>query len=327
MRNLLNKFILITLFLLFTEKINAQFEYFIVKSDNYNFFPLEGLGKSINKENQTIAFGYNLMEDTLVIAILQDKEALVIGHMLNDYIFNATKMNTPEWRNDTVFVSSEMPYRATTWNLEFVWNPKAEGFFASEPQLFDPSAEALNKADSAFTTGNIRLALNWYQSVFYPQTYMNEPEVGRDVTKKCHEIALKFFKENQFDSATLYMEMAFSYYPNLYYTGFKSNADMKLQIEESPYQIIWTEDQIKLWLGDYGLFLYKAKKYKESIEHNSYMNLIFPEVAGPYLQLGDSYFDSGKKAEAKKAYTKYSSLKKAQKKEKDIPKRVKERMK
>jgi hypothetical protein len=305
----------------------AQFEYFTVNSDNYTFYPLEGLGESINKKNQTIAFGYNLMEDTLVIAILDEKEALVVGHMLNDYIFNATKMNTPEWRNDTIFVSSEMPYRATTYKLEFVWDSKAEGFFSTEPEIYDPSSIALDKADSSLAAGNIHLALNWYQSVFYPQTYMNEAEVGKEITIKCHEKALQFFKANQHDSAVVYMEMAFSYYPNMYYTDFKSNSDMKLQIEESPYQIIWTEDQIKLWLGDYGLFLYKAKKYKESIEHNSYLNLIFPDVAGPYLQLGDSYYDSGKKTEAKKAYTKYSSLKKAQKKEKDIPKRVKERMK
>jgi len=320
-------FFLLLLSLFIYKKSNAQFEYFTVNAENYTFFPLEGLAESIHKNGQTIAFGYNLMEDTLVIAILQDKEALVMGHLLNEYIFNATKMNDPEWRNDTIFISSEMPYRATTWNLQFVWDAKVEGFFSTDPQIYDPSAIALDKADSALAAGNIRLALNWYQSVFYPQTYMNEAEVGREITIKCHEIALMFFKESQYDSAIVYMEMAFSYYPNMYYTDFKSNADMKLQIEESPYQIIWTEDQIKLWLGDYGLFLYKAKKYKESIEHNSYMNLIFPDVAGPYLQLGDSYFDSGKKTEAKKAYAKYSSLKKAQKKEKDIPKRVKERMK
>lgn len=324
----MNNFLIVTTFLfLFSEKLSAQFEHFTVNSENYIFFQLEGLGESINKGSQTIAFGYNTTEDTLVIAILQDKEALVIGYMLNDYIFNATKMNDPEWRNDTVFVSSEMPYRATTWNLQFVWNSKVESFFATEPEVYDPSTIALGKADSAMAAGNIRLALDWYQSVFYPQNYMNEAEVGRDITIKCHELALVFFKANQFDSAILYMEMAFSYYPNMYYTDFKSNADMKLQIEESPYQIIWTEDQIKLWLGDYGLFLYKAKKYKESIEHNTYLTSIFPEMAGPYLQLGDSYYDSGKKTEAKKAYTKYSSLKKAQKKEKDIPKRVKERSK
>jgi hypothetical protein len=185
--------------------------------------------KVLTKKNQTIAFGYNLMEDTLVIAILDDKEALVIGHMLNDYIFNATKMNTPEWRNDTVFVSSEMPYRATTYKLEFVWDAKAEGFFSTEPEIYDPSSIALDKADSSLAAGNIRLALNWYQSVFYPQTYMNEAEVGKEITMKCHEKALQFFKANQHDSAVLYMEMAFSYYPNMYYTDFKSNSDMKLQ--------------------------------------------------------------------------------------------------
>lgn len=307
-------------------KSPAQFEYFTVNSENYIFFPLEGLSESIGMETP-ISFGYNITEDTLVIAMMQSDQTVVIGHTVNDYFFNGTKMNTPEWRNDSIFISSEMPYRATTWNLTFVWDKNVQGFFMEEPEMYDPSSEALEKAENYIAQGNIQQALNWYQSIFYPQSYINEPEVGREIIEKSHQKALEFFKANQNDTAVFYMQMALDYYPNMYYTDFKSEQDMKTQMEESPYQIIWTIDQMKLWLGDYGLFLYKAKKYDESIAHNSYMNTIFPELAGPYLQLGDSYFDSGKKTEAKAAYKRYIALKNSQKKEKDIPKRVKERIK
>jgi tetratricopeptide (TPR) repeat protein len=235
-------------------------------------------------------------------------------------------MNDLEWKNDSVFISSEMPYRATQNSFQFVFDREVEGFFATDVETYDPSWEAVEKADSMLAAGNLRGAINSYYNVFYPHAYINEGEVGMKLMELAHKKALAFFKENNADSAVGYMNIALDYYPNSNYISFKTKEEYdELMSDEAGWQRAWTEDQIKLWLGDHGLFLYKAKKYSESIELNAMLNMILPELAGPYLQLGDSYYDSGKKTEAKKAYLKYSELKKAQKKEKDIPKRVKER--
>jgi tetratricopeptide (TPR) repeat protein len=278
-------------------------------------------------DNTTLAFGYNSTEDSLVIVMLLD-EPVVIGWIFNDYFFNMAKSNHPSWKNDTVFISSEMPYRAALVSFEFVWDKNSEFFIATEPQTYDPSWEAVNKADSLLLKGDLRGAINNYYQVMYPHAYMNEGEVGISLLKCAHEKALKFFNEQKYDSAVAYMDMALDFYPNSNYVSFNDKTAFDTQMSDSAtWQQPWTMDHATLWLGDYGLFLYKAKKYAASIEFNSYLNMILPEMAGPFLQLGDSYYDSGKKAEAKTAYKKYSDLKKAQKKEKDIPKRIKERMK
>jgi hypothetical protein len=321
--------VIFTLLLVFSlNVVNAQFEYFTVYSENYTFYPLEGLGDQIGMNGKTVAFGFNTAEDSLVMVVLDEtKHALVIGYVANEW-FNSAKMYEPEWKNDTVFIGSEMPYRATQNTFEFVWNRKAQGFFATEGHSYDPSWEAVAKADSMLKAENIRGAINWYYQVMYPQTYMNEGETGINLMSLGHKKAIEFYKAKEYDSAVLYMDIAFDFYPNSNYISFESKAAFdELMNDEAGWHQTWNMDKLKLWLGDYGLFLYNAKKYKESIEFNSYLNMILPDMAGPCLQLGDSYYDSGDKINAKAAYKKYTELKKKQGKEKDIPKRVKERSK
>ena len=58
-----------------------------------------------------------------------------------------------------------------------------------------------------------------------------------------------------------------------------------------------------------------------------YLNKMISYFTSPYLQLGDAYYDSFHLPEAKEAYKMYAKLMKEQKRDKLIPKRVKERIK
>src|SRR6185503_7720491 len=90
-------------------------------------------------------------------------------------------------------------------------------------------------------------------------------------------------------------------------------------------ELTWNKEKFKLWVGDYGLFLYRTGELKASENINKYMTRMFPGFPGPYLQLADTYFDLGRKDTAKGTYKKYIELMKVQKRSKEIPKRVKER--
>ncbi len=314
-------------FLLIHVKSFSQFEYFAINPNNYQFIELEGMAEHLGLKNQKLVFGYNNDEDTLFIVSIQEKNTMVMGHVLNNYFFNSAKMNDIFWRNDSVFISSEMPFRATIWTFEFIWDKNGERFFATEPDYYDPSAEALEKADSLLAIGDVRGAINHYYGVMYPSAYMNEAATGVQLMEKCHEIAMKYYKENNLDSTIAMMEVGLGYYPNSNYLGAKSKEEFESNKAEYAYNMIWTPEQEKLWLGDYGLFLCRDKQFEKSIEVNKYLTMIFPDLTGPYLQLGDTYFEAEEKTLAKETYQKYISLKKAQKKEKDIPNRVKERVK
>lgn len=309
-------------------KVYTQSSAFEINPERFSFIEMEGMADYLQLKNQNIYFGYSVMEDSIIVASFDNKNYTAIGFILNEYFFNQAKMHNVNWRNDSIFVSSEMPYRATINSFEFIYDKKSKFFKISEIKTFDPSMESLNKADSCLEAGNIKSAIDFYYGVMYPHAYMNEGDVGIRLMEKSHEKALYFFKSNEFDSAIYYVDLALNFWPNSVYTSFTFENELKDHFNNNLSSIVhWTQDQLNLWLGDYGLFLYKAKKYKESIEHNAYLNKIMPELAGPYLQLADSYYDSGDKKNAKLIYKKYADLKKSQGKEKDIPKRVKERMK
>lgn len=322
------KYFGILFLLLISSTAYSQFEYFTIDTTNYEVYQLNGLAEHLNLKNQRLVFGYNSSEDTLVIASVQEQNTVVLGHAINEYFFNAAKMySEPYWSNDTVYIKSEMPFRATVWTLKFVWNKNIEGFTFLEPDYYDPSSLAVEKGDSLLATGNIREAIHQYYGVMYPSAYMNEANTGMQIMEKCHEVAMKYYKENNLDSAISIMELGLYYYPNSNYLDAKSKTDYDTRREEDRYNMVWEKDKTQLWLGDYGLFLYRNKNYEKSVEINKYINMILPELAGPYLQLGDSYYDTGNKKMAKETYQKYIALKKSQKKEKEIPKRVKERVK
>lgn len=323
----MNKLIFFISFLHVNNFAFSQFEYFTINPDNYQLLELEGMAEHLGLKNQKLAFGYNTNEDTLVIASIQEQNTVVMGHVINDYFFNAAKMYDLKWKNDTIYIGSEMPFRATYWTFEFIWDKNVEGFFATEANYEDASSEAVELADSLLAAGNIRMAIHNYYAVMYPHAYMNEAETGKLILEKCHERALSFYKEKELDSAIAYMELGLDYYPNSNYLGAKSKEEFESNKSEYAYNMAWTPEQEKLWLGDYGLFLCRNKQFEKSIEVNKYLTMIFPDLAGPYLQLGDSYFEASEKILAKETYQKYISLKKQQKKEKDIPKRVHDRVK
>jgi tetratricopeptide (TPR) repeat protein len=244
--------------------------------------------------------------------------------------FNYAKMyGMPTCVNDTITFMFEMPYRTSQYTFYFALEKtgsKYTGVKFVSSDYEDLSADALQKAEEALEANDIAKAVDQYHAVMYPQYYMNEKEVGCSLMKKAHKLALNFFKAGDYKNASINMAAALSYYENASKLEFKSTQEMNEELADTS-TLIWNLKNFKLWLGDYGLFLYKAKDYEASITINSYLNKVMPLLAGPYLQLGDTYYDMGKKAEAVEPYKKYAKEMKEQKKDKLIPKRVKERIK
>jgi tetratricopeptide (TPR) repeat protein len=244
--------------------------------------------------------------------------------------FNYAKMyGMPVCKNDTISFMFEMPYRATQYTCYFTLE-KSETKYTGVKFLYsdyvDESANAIQKAEEALGNKDIAKAVEWYHAVMYPQFYMNEKEVGFSIMNKAHEIAMTLYKNGSYAGAAKVMADAFTYYGNTTKQEYKTIEEMNEDLADST-DMTWTKQKFKLWLGDYGLFLYKAKDYEASIIINSYLNKMIPYLPGPYLQLGDTYYDMGKKAEAKETYKTYAKLMKEQKRDKLIPKRVKERIK
>lgn len=307
-----------------------------LSADKYTFYQLAGAKekiKGIQHIEVFFVFKTDDFSDTLyIVGVYPDLKKrtelqIVLGYSGEDDMFNVAKMyDDPYYKNDTIFVTSQVPFKATTVTLRWVWNEKSKMFESIDPELEDHSWEKLTEADSLLADGDILGAIALYSEIEYPTSYMNEYEKGKEIMKVAHDYALKSFNSSDYEGAVVKMFSGLTFWTNEIYLGFSSAEELHVYLEDE-YGAKWTLDEVKLWLGDYGLFLHKAGSFDGSIEKNSYLTKLFPETAGPYLQLADSYFESGNKTKAKETYKKYSDLMKKLKREKEIPKRVKERMK
>ena len=246
--------------------------------------------------------------------------------------FNWSKLyGTPVCKNDTISFMFEMPFRATQYTAYFVLEKQKTGYTGVKylyTDYQDQSEEAIRKAEEALAIDSVSYAIEWYNAVQYPQYYLNEKEVGFSLMEKAHTVALSYYKNNVLIKASNVMRSAIQYYENSLHLEYKTIEEMNTDLADTT-NVSWTIHKMKLWLGDYGLFLYKAKDYEASIQINSYLTKLFPTWANPYLQLGDAYYDKAGKmtADADEAYRNYSQIMQELKKKKLIPKRVNERIK
>jgi len=307
-----------------------------LSSDQYTFYQLAGAKekiKGIQHIEVFFAFKTDGDSDTLyIVGVYPDMKKntelqVALGYSGEDAMFNLAKMyDDPFYRNDTIYVISQLPFKATYVTLRWVWDEKTNMFEPLESYFEDSSWDKLSEGDSLLVKGDVAGAIALYHEMEYPSFYLNEYEKGKEIMRKGHELALEAFKANKFSEAATYISDALLFWTNAIYISFSTEKNFTENLSD-PNGDNWTIDETKLWLGDYSLFLYKAGMLDKSIEINGYLNSILPEVAGPYLQLADSYFESGNKSKAKETYKTYSGLMKKLKREKEIPKRVKERMK
>lgn len=309
-----------------------------LNQDEYAFYQLPGAKEKIKGIQHIEVFiaidNTSDYEDTVfIIGIYPDLKKkteiqILLGYSAGENLFiNTAKMYDDPWySNDTIYLKSQMPYRATYVTCPFVWSETNKMFEPVEVFYEDESWKKMSEADSLIKLGKISEAIEILHTVEYPTAYMNEYEKGKEIMKRAHEIALKLHKENKWKEAAGIIESGLQFWTNDLYINFNNESELSEFLQEG-YGEKWTRDEVKLWLGDYGLFLYKAGLLDKSIEINKYLTEVLSETAGPGLQLADSYYDKGDKLKAKEAYKNYYQKMKELKKEKEVPKRVKQRMK
>lgn len=274
----------------------------------------------IEEDGSAISFAWKYINE---IVVYRDAGTWTAEGMEVPFINTAKMLESPFMRNDTIYFSFEMPFRATVYSVWFTLKNEKVKFDGSN--FNDPSAENIEKAEAALEKGDIAKAVMFYSSVMYPSAYMSEGLVAREIMTKAHSMALELFKSGETKHACELMHQALEFYGNNIYLDLKSPAELKEATAENGSNA-WNEKDFKTWIGDYGLFLYRSKDLDASEIINKYLTTVLPEVAGPYLQLGDTYYEKKEIAKAKSTYSTYKSLMVRQGKKSSIPKRVEGRI-
>lgn len=313
----MNKIKLFIIGLFLMPAIHAQVEF-------SNFVPVENLPKGLlPKKTDEIGFLFNANEDSCVWGASYNNDYKILSPLgMEFYQFYGTDL-TATYENGFIIFSSRYPWRASMSIFTYTWDGKNLTFVKDE--YFDPSTEAIDSAEAAIKRGDFWAASNFYMQVQYPSSYMPEFGVGIDLLQAAHAWAMNDFKEKKYSLAVSRIQGAMNYFLNE--TIFRAeNQDAYEFMLEGNY-LSDHKDSLGLWWGDYGYFLLLADSLERCIEINTQININYPYLSGPYLQLGDAHFQSGHSKQAKSAYEIYIKLMKEKGKEKNIPERVYSRIK
>jgi tetratricopeptide (TPR) repeat protein len=271
------------------------------------------------KGADNLLFVYQYEPAVLFFGFLKTENTLqIIGKFTEDVEgFNAAKSNCT-FSNDTITLWSQYPFRASESTYTFTWDGKRMRYLSVT--YYDPSEEAIGLAEKALVAGKLQEAIDYYYSVQYPSSYLNEDMVGHTILAKANVMAMGYFKNKQYSQAAGCIDTALGYYTLQLYTEPQTENAMN-QLFEDNYAMEY-KDSFGLFMGNYGYYLYKADSLEKSIQINEWLNHTFPHLAGPYLQRADALFDQGKTADAKPVYKLYIERMKEKNKEKSIPQRV-----
>lgn len=191
--------------------------------------------------------------------------------------------------------------------------------------MIDPSWEMVQLAEELTEKGKLVEAVHTYEMVGYPFSYFNMGWVCKELLLKAHAIGLAHYKKNEFNEAPAMLDSIINSYLCDAWLNYESRDEFVEAIAQT--YGTWTEDSLLHILGDYGLFLYKARELDKSIDVNSRIIIYNPNFHGAYLQLGDALFDQNDKNSAGDVYKRYIAVMDKKGLGKSIPKRAKERAK
>jgi tetratricopeptide (TPR) repeat protein len=221
-------------------------------------------------------------------------------------IYNPKNNPMARYLNGEIWVISEMPMNESEAIAKFSFDGKKLLFI--ENDIFDPNTDLLAEIEDALKNGDIRLAGELALGVQSPPFgYLESFQLT--LLLRAHEVAMEYSKKKDFKKAAEIIGHAYDFF-----NGITKDSDIKPDSKEARA------------IADYTYFLHNIKDYKKCIEVSNTCIELSPELAGPYLHLGNSLFETNQKKEATKAYEKFVELRKARKEESRIPAYVFERL-
>jgi len=206
-----------------------------------------------------------------------------------DLDFNAAKASVT-CEQTRLTLSSQLPYKATTHTAELTWVSGA--LKVGKTRVDDPSSRALAKVEKELQAGNIGAAIEALDSISYPGQSYDQFEMAARILRRAHEVATTRYKNRDAAGAAQVMEEAFEHFSN--YTEPPGGT--------APVPAA----RLTAIRNDYGFFLSEAGRHPEAEKELLEVVKAAPERAVARLNLADTLWAQGKKAEADAQYREYA---------------------
>jgi hypothetical protein len=188
-------------------------------------------------------------------------------------------------------LSWQMPYAARAYTVTLRFQGRGKRLAVGAVQSFDPSADALRRAEQKLAAGKVLEAIAEFDTLQYPDHYMDGGQWSERILDAAYQQAQAAYRAKDAKGAAELMEAAFEFAET--FDGQRAPSDPKRRI---------------LLRNEYGFYLAEAGRNEEAEPVLAGVVAQAPERAAARLNLGDVQWAQGKKDAACVQYAAYAAL-------------------
>ena len=224
----------------------------------------------------------------------------------------------------SIQIYSQMPFSAFTYVQTFRWQNQQLSYIADRNE--DRSAETVERLIEQTTEGQDIVFSEETFGIFYPHRYIYADKLAEAIARG-HKIALALYAQGNPKAAAQRLEKMFNLTVKLTEIVGSSSASLPpQQWVESWKEIEMTPQSYVAALNDYDFFLQEIGDHRQAIPIFKMAIAADQNRSVAYLNLADSLWAQGNRAEATKNYQSYQLLMKKAQQLSNMPNRVSERL-
>lgn len=275
---------------------------------NYLYMKVDSVPESVLPKNtKKLYIGAETeREEQYLYGLSNSGNLRKLAKLPKEFAFNPYKKTQAYYSNGKLFVCSEESYKATIICGIFSFDTEKNILILENQTARDLSVEAIAKAQKEVEKGNIIEAINFYEQVTYPHTYMQVETETIHLLKKSYSVLEKLEREQKYDSATLILERIFDFWGTEFLLNIENPEQLQQLFKANNFEL--TQKEYITILEKYGSLLLQSKKYVDAVKINKKLTQITPTSAIAYLQLGNAYYHLSRLQDSKNAYKKYKEI-------------------
>lgn len=286
---------------------------------------IETNGVKLFTKYKGAAIAYNKKNKKLLLyGEINDNDIIIIHEVQHDMPFNPEGFRSCTYSNDgKVTLCSMLDKRTEIVCGTFNWAD--ESLIFEKYESTDESIGIMNRASLLLKQQKVEEALHTYDSLRFPESYINTEEIGSKLLKAMRPIANEQAKKKKFKEAIALLQSVLNYRGWKWTEEMSSEEDMKNHFGKNLFGLTLTE--FHDILVEYLLDINEARMSDQAIKLCKTYKKWFPSSTGLLLQEADAYYLIKETEKAGELYTAYVAKMKELKKEKQIPDYIQMRMK
>lgn len=287
--------------------------------------PVQSNGiKLFSKKYRAACIGYNKnTKELMLYGEINDEEVIFlekIKHQLTFYPENFVRCNyLPE---KGIELCSSIPGKTEIICGIFYW--KNESAFYEKEERSDISPGIKTRAEKLLQLQKPKEAMATYDSLKYPEAYINTEEVAVKLLQSARTKAQEEAEKRKFKEAASSIQTIFTYRGWDWLEKIKTESELKTKFGKDLYGLKF--DDFAEILSEYLNYYNEAKIYDQTLALVTSYIRWYPQKPIWWLLIGDAYYGKKDKEKAKENYNEYIAKMKEQKKEKQIPVYVNQRL-